>query len=68
MIELDKLICAIQLHDLIAARGICPVFDSEGRQRRTLLVAIDGEQVVDFESPISDGAREITLMPPIAGG
>ena len=44
------------------------VFDGEGRQRRTLLVAVDGEQAVDFDAPIGEGVREITLMPPIAGG
>ena len=63
---LSSLIAALADEHGEAFREI--VFDSEGRQRRTLLVAIDGEQVVDFESPISDGAREITLMPPIAGG
>ena len=57
--------------DLVAELGdgvreiVC---DSEGQQRRTLLVAIDGEQVVDFESPLGGDVREITLMPPIAGG
>jgi len=44
------------------------VLDAEGRQRRTLLIAVEGEQVVDFDAPIREGAREITLMPPIAGG
>jgi molybdopterin converting factor small subunit len=44
------------------------VLDAQGRQRRTLLVAIDGEQAVNFEAPIAEGVREITLMPPIAGG
>lgn len=42
--------------------------DADGNQRRTLLVAVDGEQVVDFDAPLGDGVREITLMPPIAGG
>lgn len=44
------------------------VCDPGGAQRRTLLVAVDGEQALDFDAPIREGAREIALMPPIAGG
>ncbi len=44
------------------------VFDGDGAPRRTLLVASDGEQVVDLSVPVGEDVREITLMPPIAGG
>ncbi len=44
------------------------VFGPDGEARRTLLVAVDGEQAVDLSAPIGGGVREITLMPPIAGG
>ena len=44
------------------------VFDPDGEPRRTLLIAVDGEQMVDLSAQIGDGVREITLMPPIAGG
>ena len=42
--------------------------DSDGRVRRTLLVAVDGEQVVDLDAPLGEGIREIMLLPPISGG
>ena len=35
---------------------------------QTLLIAIDGQQATDFAAPIPESTREITLMPPIAGG
>ncbi len=44
------------------------VFDESGAMRNTLLVAIDGEQVTSEDEVLGDGAMEITLMPPIAGG
>ena len=44
------------------------VFDADGQPLRTLLVAADGEQLVDLSVPVGEGVREITLMPPIAGG
>ena len=44
------------------------VVDADGKIRRTLLVAVDGEQVLDLEMPITESTREITLIPPIAGG
>jgi molybdopterin converting factor small subunit len=43
-------------------------FDSHGRPSRTLLVAVDGEQITDFEMAIAPHAKEITFIPPIAGG
>ena len=42
--------------------------DGEGVPLRTLLVAVDGIQVTDFRVPIDDQVKEITLIPPIAGG
>lgn len=45
------------------------VLASDGTFRSTLLVALDGEQVQDPEAAqIPDSARELTLLPPIAGG
>ena len=42
--------------------------DADGVPRRTLLVAVDGEQVTDFSMEVSPNVNEITLIPPIAGG
>ena len=42
--------------------------DVNGVPRRTLLVAIDGEQITDFGMEIASDVKEITLIPPIAGG
>jgi molybdopterin converting factor small subunit len=44
------------------------VLDGEGKLRSTLLVAVDGEQVADFARAIEGNVREVTLLPPIAGG
>ncbi|MCP4848011.1 MAG: MoaD/ThiS family protein [Verrucomicrobiaceae bacterium] len=44
------------------------VLDDEGVPRRTLLIAVDGEQVADYDSCLAPGANEITLIPPISGG
>ena len=43
-------------------------FDSHGKPNRTLLVAVDGEQSTDFEIAIAPETKEITFIPPIAGG
>ncbi len=42
--------------------------DGAGAVRRTLLVAADGAQVADPEQALAGGVRELTLLPPIAGG
>ena len=42
--------------------------DGDGLPLRTLLVAIDGIQVTDLRLPIDAHVKEITLIPPIAGG
>ena len=42
--------------------------DGDGVPRRSLLVAIDGEQAVDYDEVLCDEVREVVLMPPIAGG
>ena len=42
--------------------------DENGVPRRTLLVAIDGEQITDFGMELAPHVKEITLIPPIAGG
>jgi molybdopterin converting factor small subunit len=39
-----------------------------GEIERTLLVAIDGEQVTDLGRQVGDSARELMILPPIAGG
>ena len=44
------------------------IFDQNGNPRRTLLVAVDGDQVIDLETPINKGHSEIALQPPISGG
>ena len=43
-------------------------FDSHGKPNRTLLVAVDGEQATDFEMALAPHVKEITFIPPIAGG
>ncbi|MFP6873974.1 MAG: MoaD/ThiS family protein [Verrucomicrobiales bacterium] len=43
-------------------------FDSHGTPSRTLLVAVDGEQVTDFGMALASHTKEITFIPPIAGG
>ncbi len=45
------------------------ILDESGKLRRTLLVIIDGEQLAgDRELFVLDGAKNIVLMTPIAGG
>lgn len=43
-------------------------FDCHGKPSRTLLVAVDGEQITDFEMALAPDTQEITFIPPIAGG
>jgi molybdopterin converting factor small subunit len=44
------------------------LLDPSGGVRRTVLVAADGEQVVDLKAPLGEDIKEITLLPPISGG
>ena len=44
------------------------VMDGDGAPRRTLLVAVDGQQIIDLDEPLDIGVVEITLIPPISGG
>ena len=45
------------------------VLASDGSFRNTLLIALDGEQVQNPDQAVLPAsAREITLLPPIAGG
>ena len=44
------------------------VFDAQGNCGSTLFVAIDDEHVRAPDAVIPEGAREIVIMPPIAGG
>ncbi|MGI9244592.1 MAG: MoaD/ThiS family protein, partial [Verrucomicrobiales bacterium] len=45
------------------------VLDADGALRSSLLIALDGDQIQDpAETPLPDSARELTLLPPIAGG
>ena len=45
------------------------ILDGDGTFRSTLLIALDGDQIQDpEETKLSENAREITLLPPIAGG
>lgn len=45
------------------------VLDNDGECGSTLFVAIDGEHIrLDADATIPDGAREMVVMPPIAGG
>ena len=42
---------------------------ADGSFRSTLLIALDGEQVQNpEETPLPETAKELTLLPPIAGG
>ncbi len=45
------------------------ILAADGTGRSTLLIALDGEQIQDpEETKLPEGARELTLLPPIAGG
>ena len=44
------------------------VMGTAGCVSKSLLVALDGEQIVDATHQITDRNRELTLLPPIAGG
>lgn len=44
------------------------IFDSDGSPRRSLLIAIDDEQVIDFQNTLIKDDCVISLLPPIAGG
>lgn len=69
-IEQGSSVCSI-LQDLAGRAGDAfseIALDANGVPRRTLLVAIDGEQVTDFGKEITSHVNEITLIPPISGG
>ncbi len=44
------------------------IFDNDGSPRRSLLVVINDEQVIDFQNTLIDDDCVISLLPPIAGG
>jgi len=45
------------------------ILGEDGNFRSTLLIALDGDQIQDpEETQIPESAKEITLLPPIAGG
>lgn len=45
------------------------IHSSDGPFRSTLLIALDGDQIQNpDEFQLPEGARELTLLPPIAGG
>jgi molybdopterin converting factor small subunit len=44
------------------------LFDEQGLPRRTLLVIVNDEQVIDFENTLITEDCVISLLPPIAGG
>lgn len=43
------------------------LIDAQGEVRQSLFAALDGEHVQDYSAAIG-GARELLLMPPMAGG
>ena len=46
----------------------CVIFDENNNFRKSLLIAVDNNQVVDLSTMTIDRDCEITLFPPIAGG
>jgi len=44
------------------------IFDDERMPRRSLLVVVNDEQVIDFQNTIIKEDCVISLLPPIAGG
>ena len=44
------------------------IFDEERIPRRSLLVVVNDEQVIDFQNTIIKEDCVISLLPPIAGG
>ena len=44
------------------------IFDEERMPRRSLLVVVNDEQVIDFQNTIIKEDCVISLLPPIAGG
>ena len=44
------------------------IFDDDGAPRRSLLIVINEEQVVDFQNTLIKDDCVISLLPPIAGG
>ena len=44
------------------------IFDDEGAPRRSLLIVINEEQVIDFHNTLIKEDCVISLLPPIAGG
>jgi len=43
------------------------LIDSDGKVNSSLFVAVDNDHVLDMNTPLKD-ARELLLMPPMAGG
>jgi molybdopterin converting factor small subunit len=45
------------------------ILATDGTFRSTLLIALDGDQIQDPEATrLSESCKDITLLPPIAGG
>ena len=44
------------------------IFDENNNLRKSLLIAVDNNQVIDLSAMTIDRDCEITLFPPIAGG
>tara|TARA_B100000686_G_C16087072_1_gene616732 strand:- start:50 stop:328 length:279 start_codon:yes stop_codon:yes gene_type:complete len=44
------------------------IFNDHGEPRRTLLVIVNDEQVIDFKNTMITENCVISLLPPIAGG
>jgi molybdopterin converting factor small subunit len=57
-----------QLADQLPEEAKSLLVNNEGSVRKSLFVAIDGEHLRDYSTVISTDAKELMLMPPMAGG
>ena len=71
-ITIDSPISLIDLLNNLAERKDATVndfiFDENNNFRKSLLIAVDNNQVIDLSTMTIDRDCEITLFPPIAGG
>ena len=71
-ITIDSPISLIDLLNNLAEKKDATVndfiFDENNDFRKSLLIAVDNNQVIDLSAMMIDRDCEITLFPPIAGG
>ena len=71
-LRFDEPVLVVNILKVLSEKGTEAVndfiFDENGQTRRSLLVAVNDEQVIDFRNTLISEDCAISLLPPIAGG